>query len=70
MTCICKREVSRDYYYIEIVKGYLCLALNRHIVLRPVMFANAKINKWFAVRMVRLVLEDSHIHRLSQMVCV
>jgi hypothetical protein len=32
-----------------------------------VMFANAKINKWFAVRVVRLVLEDAHIHRLSLM---
>ena len=32
VTCICERKVARDYYYIEIVKGYLCLALNRHIV--------------------------------------
>ena len=27
-----KEKDAQDYYYIEIVKGYLCLALNRHIV--------------------------------------
>ena len=27
-----KSDVPSSDYYIEIVKGYLCLALNRHIV--------------------------------------
>ena len=34
----------------------------------PVMFANVKENKWFAVQVVRLVPEGVHIHRLSPVV--
>jgi hypothetical protein len=34
----------------------------------PVMFANVKENKWFAVQVVRLVPEGAHIHRLSPVV--
>jgi len=54
MTCI-KWKVAQDYYYIEFVKGYLCLALNHHhqwslivTMLKsgsfegPVMFVNVK----------------------------
>ncbi len=71
------RRVAWDYYYIEIVKCYLCLALNHQngaLTLPcgsfegPVVFVNLKKNIWFAVQVVRLVPEGVHKHRLSPVV--
>jgi hypothetical protein len=71
-----KGKDVRDYY-IEIVKCYLCLALNHQNGVStwpcgsfegPVMFANVKENKRFAVQVVRLVLGGVHKHLLSLVV--
>ncbi len=75
---VLKGKGAWDYYYIEIVKCYLCLALNHQKGAStlpcgsfegPVMFANLKENKWFAVQVVRLVPGGVHKHRLSLIDC-
>ncbi len=73
-----KGKDARDYYYIEIVKCYLCLALNHHqngVSTWPCGSFEGlwclqmwKRIKWFAVQVVRLVPEGVHIHLLSPLV--